>query len=72
MLQRTPFEVNQHKGTEQTVIKHQIDTKMLLVKSETDLPPHKSEAFAQFQKESLQMVYQPLFKFTFSLLRQFG
>ena len=54
------FQVNQPIATQQAVVKHQIDEKMVVVKGEAFLPGFKQKALAQLQHQRLfQQVLGP-------------
>jgi hypothetical protein len=50
------FEIDEDEAAEVAVVEDEIDVIMGVVQRDAVLPPDESEAFAQFQKEGLEVV----------------
>jgi hypothetical protein len=61
------LEVDQHVAAQQTVVEHQIDEEVLLVKGEAFLPGLEQEAFAQFEQEVFDLVDDGRFQVGFGI-----
>ena len=56
------FQFKGNQRLEKAVIEQQIDEILLVAQRQTMLPPHETEAIAQFQDEILQLLNKPALK----------